>query len=183
MSRAFVEETDDDFNDVPVIKDPLPPGVKNYMTPKGAEKLREELTELQRRAYPRLQHKLTTAVKHGKELKEEAQANMRRSLREMERRMEYLHLMMEKLEVVDPGKQDPDEVHFGARICVLENNTEKKWYHIVGIDESDPVEGRISWISPLARSLLSKRVGDAIQLHLPAGERTYRIIEIVYPSV
>lgn len=182
MSRAFVEETDDDFDDIPVIKDPLPPGVKNYMTPQGAEKLQEELLELQSRTYPRLQQKLATAVKHGRELKEEAQANMRRSLREMERRMEYLRLMMEKLEVVDPVMQNPDEVRFGASICVLENNSEKKWYHIVGIDESDPARGRISWISPLARSLLSKKVGDVVQLHLPAGERTYRIIEIAYPS-
>ena len=107
---------------------------------------------------------------------------MRRRLREMERRMEYLHLMMEKLEVVHSGMQDNDEVHFGARMCLLENNTEKKWYRIVGIDESDPAEGRISWISPLARGILSKRVGDVIQLELPAGGKTYRIIDIQYPS-
>ena len=182
MSRAFVQETDDDFDDVPAIKDPLPPGVKNYMTPEGAGKLRIELQELQSREYPRLQNKLSYAVKQGGDLKAEAQSNMRRRLREMERRIEYLNIMLEKLEVVDPGMQDADEIHFGARVCVLENTLKKKWYRIVGIDESNPAEGRISWISPLARSLLSKRVGDTLQLDLPGGGKTYRIIGIEYPS-
>ena len=86
MSRAFVQESDDNFDDVPAIKDPLPPGVKNYMTPEGAEKLRKEFQELQHREYPSLQKKLSSAVKQGEDLKEEAQANMRRRLREMERR-------------------------------------------------------------------------------------------------
>jgi transcription elongation factor GreB len=191
MSRAFVEETDDNFDDVPAIKDPLPPGVKNYMTPEGAAKLREELQELQNEKYPRLQQKLSLAVKRGEDLKEEAQVNMRRSLREMERRIEYLQIMLEKLEVVnsgnqdsgnqDSGNQDSLEVHFGARVCLRERNAEKKWYRIVGIDESSPAEGRISWISPLARSLLSKRVGDVVRLDLPAGGKTYRVVAIEYP--
>ena len=69
MSRAFVEETDDNFEDVPAIKDPLPAGVKNYMTPEGAEKLQRELQELQSETYPRLQHKLSTAIKQGQDQK------------------------------------------------------------------------------------------------------------------
>jgi transcription elongation factor GreB len=181
MSRAFVEENDDNVEDVPAIKDPLPPGVKNYMTPEGAGKLRSELQELQGNAYPRLQQKLSHAVKQGDDLKDEAQANMRRRLRELERRIEYLKTMMEKLEVVHPGMQDPQEVHFGARVCLLENGSRKIWYHIVGIDESDPAVGRISWISPLARSLLSKKPGDTVTLQLPAGEKSYSILDIEYP--
>lgn len=182
MSRAFVQETDDDFDDVPAIKDPLPPGVRNYMTPQGAELVQRELQTLQSREYPVLLKKLSIAIKHREDLGKEEHANMRRRLREMERRIEYLDVMLNKLEVVDPGMQEPDQVRFGARVCVLENNREEKWYQIVGIDESDPSDGRISWISPLARALLSKKAGETIRLDLPGGEKTYRIIKIEYPS-
>ena len=106
-------------DDVPETKDPLPPGVKNYMTPEGAGRLRKELAGLV----------------NG------------------ERRIEYLERMLDRLEVVDPDAQDPSRALFGATVSVRDRDGGggKKAYRIVGIDESDPSRGRVSWISPVAR--------------------------------
>jgi len=178
MSRAFVKESDDDFSadDVPAIKDPLPTGVKNYMTPEGAERLKRELDDLVNTEHPRLAAKLKRDM-HDK--KEEVGKN-RRLLREMERRIEYLTTMVERIEVVYPHQQNTDQVLFGARVTVLENARKKRSYTIVGIDESNPSEGRISWISPIARSLLSKGLGDTVRLNLPGGKKILKILGIEY---
>jgi transcription elongation factor GreB len=181
MSRAFVHESDDDFSadDVPAIKDPLPPGVKNYMTPDGAERIKRELHELNSREHPRLAARVSMAIRQEKGIPKEELGKERRRLREIERRIEYLTLMFNKLEVVDPNKQNPDQVLFGAKVTV-EVCGEQQCYRIVGIDESDPSSGRISWISPLARALLSKKLGETAQLDLPGGTRTYNIKKIEY---
>lgn len=181
MSRAFVQESDDDFSadDVPAIKDPLPPGVKNYMTPEGAERIKRELNELSSREHPRLAARISKAIRQEKGLPKEELAKERHRLREMERRIEYLTLMFNKLEVVELHNQNPEQVLFGAKVTVAVSG-ERKCYRIVGIDESDPQSGRISWISPLARALLSKKVGETTRLELPGGTRTYKIKKIEY---
>jgi transcription elongation factor GreB len=178
MSRAFVQESDDDFSadEVPAIKDPLPPGVKNYMTPAGAQRLKDELDELLNNEHPNLAAKLKGRIREGSgDVGKE-----RRRLREMERRIQYLGGMMDRIEVVDPAQQDADRVHFGAKVTVRENGQDTRSYTIVGIDESDPSSGRISWISPLARALISRKVGDTARVALPTGEKTLRILGITY---
>jgi transcription elongation factor GreB len=179
MSRAFVQESDDDFSadEVPAIKDPLPPGVKNYMTPEGARRLKSELHDLLNDEHPHLAAKLKARIREGSE----DVGKERRRLREMERRIEYLTGMIDRIEVVDPAQNDADRVHFGAKVTVLENDRDTRSYTIVGIDESDPSSSRISWISPLARALLSRKIGDTPRVELPGGEKTIKILDITYP--
>jgi transcription elongation factor GreB len=182
VSRAFLSESDEAFmdDDVPETKDPLPPGVKNYMTPEGAGRLKNELADLVNGERPALLSKLSITVTEGGAPEKEGMLRDRRRLREIERRIEYLERMLDRLEVVDTGAQDPSRALFGAAVTVRENDGGKKMYRIVGIDESDPGSGRVSWISPVAKALIGKRVGDAVSVKLPKGDVKLEVVKIEY---
>ncbi len=180
MSRAFVSESDSQFQEeeVPPIKIPLPPGASNYMTPEGAGRLRGELASLADVERPRISAALARLVTPGAGPDREQLSAQRRRLREIDRRIEYLRAMLARVEVVDPALQRADRVLFGTAVTVLEADSRRRKYRIVGVDESDPAEGRISWISPLAKALLGRREGERVRLELPEGESNLLIIKI-----
>jgi transcription elongation factor GreB len=200
MSRAFVSENDSQFEEeeVPALKIPLPPGARNYMTPAGAERLRAELEELVQNERPRLSAQVSRGVTAPSARAEEADrdtvSRLRRRLREVERRIEYLTAMSARLEVVDPAQQNQERVAFGATVTVRDTGagtgtgdrsggkagSPLETYRIVGVDESDPPAGAISWISPLARALISARLGDTVTLTLPEGERKLEVVAVEY---
>ncbi|MCK4803592.1 MAG: GreA/GreB family elongation factor [Spirochaetes bacterium] len=182
MSRAFVSESDAEFqdDDVPEIKVPLPPGVKNYMTPEGADRLRAELHNLVHIERPKIAAKLSRTVTDINISDREAMSCNRRRIREIDRRMEYLTKMVDIIEVVTPGRQDPDRVLFGAIVKVREEDGGEQVYQIVGVDESSPSEGRVSWISPIAKALISARVGDVVTLRLSGGNTKLTILKVEY---
>jgi transcription elongation factor GreB len=153
VSRAFVDESASESreNDSPELKIPLPPGAKNYVTAQGAERLRTELEELLALKAPRL--------------------------REVDRRIEYLSRMRAIMEVVAPGS-DPDRVVFGTTVTVRDAGGAEKTYRIVGVDESDPARGWVSWISPWGRALVGKRRGEQALVKLPAGEERVTVAAI-----
>lgn len=159
MSKAFTKESDEGpFDDAHLEpKDPLPPGVKNYVTPEGASALREELSRLEHQKQP-------------KSKKAEG----------FDKRIQFLRDRVANMVVVDPGSQDKDSVRFGAFVTVADGEGNEKKYHIVGVDESDPTGGKISWISPIAKALISARVGDVVTLELPDGNTELEILEIEY---
>ena len=154
MSRAFVDESASESSEenAPELKIPLPPGAKNYMTPEGARKLRVERDALLATAQPRL--------------------------RETERRIQYLSRMAAIMEVVEPGSATPDRVTFGVWVSVTDGGGEESSYRIVGVDESVPEKGLVSWISPIARALTGKRKGDTVRVQLPAGEKVLTVRSI-----
>jgi transcription elongation factor GreB len=166
MSKAFTKESDEGpGNEVHLEpKDPLPAGVKNYVTPEGAAALREELSRLERE--PR---RKTGGDKAA-----------RKALEVLERRTQFLRDRVANMMVVDPGSQDKDSVHFGATVTVADEEGNEKVYRIVGVDESDPAQGKISWISPIAKALISARVGDVVTLELPDGNAELEILQIDY---
>ncbi|MGH9324568.1 MAG: GreA/GreB family elongation factor [Vicinamibacteria bacterium] len=159
MSKAFTKESEGGpFDDAHLeLKDPLPAGVKNYVTPEGASALREELS--------RLEHQLRPKSKRVEGL---------------DRKIQFLRDRVANMVVVDPGSQDKDSVRFGAFVTVADSEGNEKDYHIVGVDESDPPRGKISWISPIAKALISARVGDVVTLELPDGNTELEILEIEY---
>jgi transcription elongation factor GreB len=182
MSRAFVSESDAQFQeqDIPPIKVPLSSGVKNYMTPEGAERLREKLAALAGVERPQVAGAITRLTAPAAGLDREELSEQRRRLREIDRRIEYLKTMIARIEVIDPRQQHADRVLFGAKVTVEEPGLQSGSYRIVGIDESDPSAGRISWISPLAKALLGRREGEAVTLKLPDGEKRLRILKVEY---
>jgi transcription elongation factor GreB len=181
MSRAFVSDSQDEFRDqdVPEIRHPLPEGVKNYMTPEGASRMRGELSALERERAA-LAGALSSQVAGSAGPEKELLLNERRRLREIDRRARYLARMLDLLEVVDPGTQDPGRVLFGAWVTVLHQGGGEKRYRIVGVDESDPAAGLISWRSPLARALTGGRAGDRVRVKTPGGEQLLEIRGISY---
>lgn len=180
MSRAFVSENESQFDDedVPEIRWPLPPGARNRMTPEGAARLQEELQTLANQERPK------TAALIGRLTAEagtdrDALSRERRRLRQIDRRIEYLTRMVRDLEVVDPAAQAPGRVLFGAEVTV-EEEAGRRVYRIVGVEESNPGQGRVSWISPLARALAGARVGDTVTLTLPGGRQALKVLKIEY---
>lgn len=167
MSKAFTKETDEGpFEElVPEPKDLLPPGVRNYVTPEGAEALRSELARLEKEIRP---------VIVGKD------AESKRKLAAVDRRMHFLQDRLSSMEIVDPANQERDSVRFGARVTVADDGGDERVYKIVGVDESDPAAGKISWISPIAKALISARVGDVVVIELPDGNAELEVLEIDY---
>jgi transcription elongation factor GreB len=185
MNKAFVRESEtDEDDDEPVGVPALPAGTKNYMTPAGHKALREEFEHLIKVERPQLVQVVAWAASNGDRSENGDYIYGKKKLREMDKRIRYLTKRLDNAEVVDPAnQQNLDQVFFGASVTVMYLGSDEAvdvTYRIVGIDEADPASGAISWVSPLARTLLKAREGDIVKLQSPAGPREIEIVEINY---
>ena len=181
MSRAFVKEAEDDLEDTDLEDseiDAVPKGSKNYMTPTGAERLKEELKQLLYTERPELVKTVSWAASNGDRSENGDYIYGKRRLREIDRRIRHLTKRLDAAEVVDPKTQKSDRVLFGATVTVSDEEGKKHKYRIVGIDEAQPTVGDVSWISPIAKALLNNKVGDAVTLKTPKGDQELEIIRI-----
>ena len=184
MNKAFVREDDGDDEEElqPALK--LPAGTRNYITPAGHARLKDELEHLVKRERPQVVEVVAWAASNGDRSENGDYIYGKRRLREIDRRIRFLTKRLELAEVVDPLRQgDNDQVFFGARITVAEADGVENTYTIVGVDEADVGRGRISWISPLARALIKSRAGDSVRFQSPVGIREIDIIEVVYAAI
>lgn len=148
------------------------------MTPRGAQKLREELARLKEER-PKISRDIGVAREHG-DLSENAEyhaAKERQGL--VEARIKDIEDKLARAEIIDPSKLSGERVSFGATVD-LENldTSEAVTYQIVGAEESDIDHGLISISAPLARALIGKQIGDEVRIKLPAGERCYEVVDI-----
>ena len=180
MSKAFTREGDGDENDesLPEDPNPLPSGVKNYITPGGADRLRTELRHLLDVERPKIVSVVQWAASNGDRSENADYIYGKRRLREIDRRMRFLQKRLEVAEIIDPASQSGDRVVFGATVDIRDEEAQLKTYSIVGIDETDIKKGRISWISPMGKALLRHKKGDFVTLHTPRGEEEIEIMEI-----
>lgn len=184
MSKAFTREDDDgDLNDevdgVDEGDESLKvPGGKNYITPTGFARLREELAQLLNVERPKLVETVAWAASNGDRSENADYIYGKRRLREIDRRIRFLTKRLEAAEVVDPMKQPKDKVLFGNRVEVEDEDGTTRVYQIVGVDETNASEGQVSWTSPVGKALLQARVGDVVQLHTPKGEHELEILKI-----
>ena len=166
MSRGHVKE--DDQEDVPMVPPRafLPEGATNYVTPKGMDLL---LAERQTLTDERDQLNITD------EKERRIESNFINS------KLQLLNARIAMAKIIETGQQPPDEIRFGAS-CTLKEKKQPKLQHyqIVGVDEADISKGKISFISPLARTLLNKKVGGTAILKLARRERIFEIIDISY---
>jgi transcription elongation GreA/GreB family factor len=166
MSRAFVKEDDTgatgEILDLPQSEHP------NYITPRGLALLRERLAAAQEKR----QALLETAGGVEREL----------PLAHAEREVRYLETRIERAIPIDPARQKPEEVAFGATVRVADPQGEEREFTIVGEDELDAEHGRVSWVSPLAKALLGASVGDVILWRRPAGDVELEILAIRYAA-
>jgi transcription elongation factor GreB len=169
MSKAFTREDDQPEAEPPRrLPSVLPPGAKNYVTPDGATRLRTELHALVERERPALAAAGT-----------ESAAGAR--LQAMDDRILELRRSLESAVVVGPPSEGFDVVRFGATVEVRSlPDGEATRYRIVGVDETDVARGWISWVSPVAKALLSAAVGDRVRAALPSGERELEILDVTY---
>ncbi len=184
MSKAFTRETEDDGDDDLSPASAIPAGTKNYMTPAGYRRLKEEYMHLLDVERPALVQTVAWAASNGDRSENGDYIYGKKRLREIDRRLRFLAKRMENSEVIDPAqRQGCEQVFFGATVTVCHEDGIERTYSIVGIDEADAGKGHISWVSPLARTLLKARADDTVLLQLPNGTEELVVIEIVYQSI
>lgn len=183
MSKAFTKETDQDNDELPPeLK--VPAGSKNYMTPGGHRRMRDELYQLVNKERPELTQIVNWAASNGDRSENGDYLYGKRRLREIDRRIRFLSKRLENAEVVDPEQREPtDQVFFSATVTYAREDGREETVSIVGVDETDLSRNHISWTSPVARALLKAREGDAVLLRTPAGSEELEILEVCYTSL
>ena len=180
MSKAFTKERDDD-DDEDISAPKFPEGTKNYITPQGYARLRAEFDELFRVERPKLVETITWAASNGDRSENGDYIYGKRRLRQIDSRIRFLSKRLEAAEVVDPARQEnAEQIFFGATVSYARASGGEHTVQIVGVDEADAPNGRISWISPVARALLKARQGDLVSLMTPAGREELAVLRIQY---
>ena len=183
MSKAFTKESDpEDDDDAPGLP-ALPQGARNYMTPQGYARLREEFMTLLDVERPKVVEAVSWAAKNGDRSENGDYLYGKKRLREIDRRLRFLTKRLDIAEVADPSvHHGKDQVFFGATVTYANARGEERTITIKGIDESDSLKGEVSWIAPIARVLLKAREGDEVQLMTPGGLERLEVLEVRYPG-
>ena len=157
-------------------------GFKNYMTPAGARRLRDELAHLWKVERPAIVTTVTWAASNGDRSENGDYIYGKRRLREIDRRIRHLSKSLDTAVVVDNAGRAPDRVFFGATVTIASADGEgdERVVTIVGIDELDAGGERVSWRSPLAAALLKAKVGDLVTVRTPIGPERLEIVAIRY---
>jgi len=185
MSKAFTRESDaaDDLDDIEEAS-PIPAGSKNYMTPHGWRRMRDELSHLVKAERPEVTAIVSWAASNGDRSENGDYQYGKKRLREIDRRIRYLTKRLENAEVVDPATREAtDQVFFAATVTYANAAGEEVTVRIVGLDETDLGRGHISWISPVARALIKAREGDTVALVTPGGREELEILEVRYEEI
>ena len=181
MSKAFTKETDNDDEDLPEEAEALPRGVKNYITPAGLQRLRDELKHLRVEERPKVVEVVSWAAGNGDRSENGDYIYGKKRLREIDRRMRFLLKRIEIAEVVDPSRQtNHDRVFFGATVTYADSKDAERTIRIVGVDEARSEHNEVSWISPIARALLKAEEGDTVEVRTPNGREPIEVLEISY---
>lgn len=149
------------------------------ITPQGFEKLSKELDNLTSVVRPQVIADLAEARSHG-DLSENAEYDAAKERQGMvEARIRFLKTRIQQYQIVDPKDLEGDRVTFGATVSIVDCETSKEeTFQIVGEDEADLKEKRISITSPIGRALIGKQVGDAVEIHTPKGQRECEVIAL-----
>jgi len=186
MSKAFTREDTAPEEDFEGDEDtnPIPAGAKNYLTPIGWQRMRDEVRWLVNVERPDVTRVVSWAAKLGDRSENADYQYGKKRLREIDRRIRYLTKRIEAAEVVDPAtREETDQVFFGATVTYVNRAGEEQTVRIVGLDETDPAHHYVSWISPVARALIKAREGDTVTLRTPGGEEQLEIVEVRYEAI
>ena len=153
----------------------------NYITPAGWRSLKDELYQLVNKERPEIVQIVNWAASNGDRSENGDYLYGKRRMREIDRRIRFLTKRLEAAQVVDPETREAtDQIFFGATVTLLRGNGSEQKVKIVGIDEIDTAQNKISWISPLARCLIKAREGDEVSLNTPEGREDIEILEVAY---
>ncbi len=184
MNKAFTKETDQEEEEPEAAASPLPAGTKNYITPAGFKRLKDEALHLLDKERPELVKVIHWAASNGDRSENADYIYGKRRLRQIDSRIRFLTKHLDNAVVVDPAQRETsDQIFFGATVTVCNTLGEEKTYSIVGIDETDLSRGRISWISPLAKALIKAREGDTVTVKTPGGDEKIDVIAVEYRPI
>ena len=182
MSKAFTKETDNDDDDE-LSQPPLPIGGKNYITPTGFATLRAELKELVEVERPKMVDVVHWAASNGDRSENGDYHYGKKRLREIDRRIRFLIKRLEIAILVDPALHHGNtQIFFGATVTYVDGEGETRSVRIVGIDEADSAAGEVSWVSPIARTLLKAFEGDVLKLVMPERVDEIEVLQVTYPA-
>lgn len=157
-------------------------GIKNYITPAGYRRLRDELARLWKVDRPAMVATVSWAASNGDRSENGDYIYGKRKLREIDRRIRYLSKSLDSAVVVDNAGKTHDRVFFGATVTFRHQTDGERVVTIVGVDELDSGSARVSWRSPLATSLLKAQVGDVVTVRSPRGPERLEILAIQYDA-
>ncbi|HFC6351341.1 TPA: transcription elongation factor GreB [Neisseria elongata] len=156
----------------------------NYITPAGWRSLKDELYQLVNKERPEIVQIVNWAASNGDRSENGDYLYGKRRMREIDRRIRFLTKRLEAAQVVDSETREAtDQIFFGATVTLLRGNGSEQTVKIVGIDEIDTAQNKISWISPLARCLIKAREGDEVSLNTPEGREDIEILEVAYVRI
>ena len=184
MNKAFVKESDNDEDeDALALAQAIPAGAKNYITPAGYQRIKDELLQLIDVERPEVVKVVHWAASNGDRSENGDYIYGKRRLRQIDGRIRFLTKRMDSAAVVDPTvHHGNDQVFFGATVRYVNGAGEEHTVTIVGIDELDPLKGKISWVSPVARALTKAREGDLVTLQTPLGLEELEVLSVEYPA-
>jgi transcription elongation factor GreB len=157
--------------------------IKNYITPGGYRRLQEQLARLWKVERPPIVTTVAWAAGNGDRSENGDYIYGKRKLREIDRRIRYLSKSLDRAVIVDNSGKMPDRVHFGATVTIRDETGDQREVTIVGVDELDSGAARVSWRSPLARALLTARIGDTVTLRAPRGPERLEILAVRYDDL
>jgi transcription elongation factor GreB len=174
------------FTRKPQADDPATP-VKNYITPSGLQRLKEEHKFLLTRERPAVTKVVAWAASNGDRSENADYQYGKRRLRQIDGRIRFLTKRIEAAEVVDPERprsgQAATRAFFGATVRFANAAGTERVVSIVGVDEIDLNRNHISWVSPLGRALLKSAAGDRVALEAPAGREYLMVLEVRYERI
>jgi transcription elongation factor GreB len=159
---------------------------KIYMTPGCAGRMKAELKDLLYVKRPEMVNTVAWAASNGDRSENADYHYGKKRLRQIDGRIRFLQKRMEAAEVVDPATQKQvagDRVLFGCTVTVEDEEGNEKVYCIVGIDEIDLPQGRISWVSPVGKALLGRSTGDQVSFKTPGGATELEIVKVEYKAL
>lgn len=181
MNKAFTKESDDADDDDPQLP-ALPSGGKNYITPQGYARIRAELLDLIDNERPKVVEIVHWAASNGDRSENGDYIYGKKRLREIDRRIWFLTKRLEIAEVIDPAiHHGSEQIFFGATVSYVDGFGVQRMVTILGIDEADSSKAQVSWVSPIARTLLKAHSGDLLQLVTPAGMVEIEVLSVQYP--
>ena len=185
MSKAFTRESDNAEDDPPGDSGApvVPAGSKNYITPAGYARLRDELIQLMDGERPKVVEAVHWAAKNGDRSENGDYLYGKKRLREIDRRIRFLTQRLEIAVVTEPSvHHGSEQVFFGATVTYANDSGDQRQVTILGIDEADSTQAQVSWISPVARALLRTKVGDVVRLVTPGEVQELEVLAVSYPA-
>ncbi len=182
MNKAFVRESEDADDEEPLTP-AITPGSKNYITPVGYQRIHAELLDLIDNERPKVVDIVHWAASNGDRSENGDYIYGKKRLREIDRRIRFLSKRLEIAQIVDPSvHHGSEQIFFGATVTYVDDASVERTITILGIDEVDSSQQQVSWVSPIARTLLKARCGDSLRLVTPAGVTEIEVTHVAYPA-